>query len=415
MRATGLAPVVGALLLASGLVARGATPAACDMEQDFSTPQWRANCDRAISWERDPEKRAELLQRRAYVAVEQYRYDDALVDLNAAVSADPNCATCLHERAYLNSELGEYGAAIADLDHEIKLRPDFAAAYRERAFARAFNGDLEGAYQDRVREVEFEPQSADSLLARGKAALWLGRFDDAAADFTRVETLAKAAGDEELRADAAENREAIGLWSLSSGDKKAASRCVMRDLVASDAGLKALIGDCTQAFLEAKKGSDKADALTTRSSALVVLDSSWDRATVDTRIAAGLDPTPDRYINLGFAYISVEHSRAAIQEFNRALAKGDNWLALAGRASARHNIDDTAGAEADALASMKLKLNEAAAWVLGDIAYERGEKEKARGMYLAVYQMGSRDDRLIARLKELGVSDPAKTSLEASK
>ena len=81
----------------------------------------------------------------------------------------------------------------------------------------------------------------------------------------------------------------------------------------------------------------------------------------------------------------------------------------------RLHIDDTAGAEADALASMKLKLNEAAAWVLGDIAYERGEKEKARGMYLAVYQMGSRDDRLIARLKELGVSDPAKTSLEASK
>jgi hypothetical protein len=40
-------------------------PLVCDLEQDFSTPQWRANCDRAISWERDPEKRAELLQRRA--------------------------------------------------------------------------------------------------------------------------------------------------------------------------------------------------------------------------------------------------------------------------------------------------------------------------------------------------------------
>ena len=147
----------------------------------------------------------------------------------------------------------------------------------------------------------------------------------------------------------------------------------------------------------------------------MVLDSSWDRAIVDTRIAAGLDPSPLRFINLGYAYMSVEHSRAAIQEFNRVLDKGDNWMALAGRARARLNIDDAAGAEADALASMKLELNVAAAWVLGDLAFNRGEMEKARGMYLAVYRMGERDDDLIARLKKLGVSDPANGAQDASK
>ena len=116
-----------------------------------------------------------------------------------------------------------------------------------------------------------------------------------------------------------------------------------------------------------------------------------------------------------FAYIGVAHSRAAIQEFDRALAMKQHFMALAGRANARSNIGDAAGAEADALASMKIKPNQLAAWVLGDIALERGDRERARAMYLGAWQLGSRDDRLIAKLKELGVDDPAAASQDAKK
>ena len=65
-----------------------------------------------------------LLFGRAYYAVEQYRYDDAIADLNAALAADPDNPDYLRERAYVHGELSNFGEAIADLDRVIKLQPD---------------------------------------------------------------------------------------------------------------------------------------------------------------------------------------------------------------------------------------------------------------------------------------------------
>ena len=384
----------------------------CNLHEEFTQPQWRLACDTAIAQEADPGKRAAFLQARAYVAVEQYRYEDALGDLNGALAAYPDCADCLHERAYLNGELGEYTAAIVDLDHEIRLKPERAGAYRERAFARTFSGDLAGAYEDRVRSQALEP-SIDALRTRGDAALWLGRFDSAIADYTQAEKLAREAGDEEARADASAQREEVALWRASARDKKAARRCVMQELTQGDPKVKQLIGDCTQAFLLAKDGAAKAQALTNRSTLWLLHDKDWDRATLDSRVAVGLDPgNPDLYVNLGFNYLQTQHSWAARREFDRALALKRSYLALAGRAQARANLDDPDGAFADAKASFEMEANSAALWVLGDLVYEKGDKDGARKFYLGAYKAGSRDDRLIARLKELGVDDPAKAALE---
>ncbi len=407
---------LGTLLLIAGVGAHAQTPGACDLQGDFESAEWRQAGDAAVSNEHDSKRLALLLQHRAYVAVDQYRYDDAIVDLDAAVKADPDCADCLHERAYVNVELGEYARALADLDRELELRPEFAAAWRERAFARGFSGDLEGAYQDRVRQVELEQQSTASLLARAEAAQWTGRFKEAAADLAKAEAQSKLTGDDESLNEVKTRRDSIALWRSTEKDEKSARRCRSRSLAAADPNLKQLIGDCTQAFLLGKDGPAKAEALTTRSTAFLVLDNSYDRATLDHRVAAGLDPTnPDMFINLGFAYIGVRHSRAAIQEFDRSLALRPHWMALAGRASAKYNVDDIEGAQADALESLKQEPNVVAAGVLAAIAYEQGEKDKARDMYLAMYQMGSRGDEVMARLVELGVSDPEKASQEAAR
>ena len=59
-----------------------------------------------------------------------------------------------------------------------------------------------------------------------------------------------------------------------------------------------------------------------------------------------------------------------------------------------------------------MEANPAALWVLGDLVYDKGDKDGARRFYLGAYKAGSRDERLIARLKELGVDDPAKAALE---
>ena len=74
----------GALLLVASLTAHAEAPATCDMQGDFKSPQWRLACDAAIENEHNVRQRALLLQHRAYVAVEEYRYDDAIVDLDRA-------------------------------------------------------------------------------------------------------------------------------------------------------------------------------------------------------------------------------------------------------------------------------------------------------------------------------------------
>ena len=384
----------------------------CNLHEEFTQPQWRLACDTAIAQEADAGKRAVFLQARAYVAIEQYRYDDAFTDLNGALAAFPDCADCLHERAYLNGELGEYAAAIADLDREIALRPDRAAAYRERAYARGFSGDLQGAYQDRARVQQMDPTSG-ALAARGDAALWLGMFNDAAADFSEAEKLAQDEGDEKARAHAVAQLEEVALLRASAGDKKAARRCVMQELDGKDPKVNKLIGDCTQAFLLAKDGAAKAQALTTRATLWVLHDGSWDRAALDNRVAVGLDAgNHELYVNLGYNYLQTKHSWAAKREFDRALARKRSFMALAGRAEARVNLDDPDGAFADAKESYEIKPNAPALWVLGDLVYEKGDKDGAKKFYLGAYKLGARDDRLIARLKELGVDDPAKAAIE---
>jgi tetratricopeptide (TPR) repeat protein len=337
-------------------------------------------------------------------------------DLDAAVATHEACTDCRHERAYLNIELGNYGAAITDLDYEIKARPDFESGYHERAFARSYNGDLEGAYQDRKRAVELKPDSLENLKARGEAALWTGRFDAAAADFKKVEAAAKKAGDESNRTDAAAKRASVELWRGSIKDKDAPGRCVMQDLKAGDARLKALISDCSAAFFAAQDGPARAAALSTRSTIWPMLGGSWDLTTVDRRVAAGLDPkNPEHYVNLGWAYIAVRHSRAAIQEFDRAIALKPSPLALAGRAQAHANVGENREAFADAKASFEMQANGPALSVAADLTYDRGDKDQARDMYLGAYQLGLRDDRLVARLKELGVDDPEKAIKDAAK
>jgi len=353
-------------MLASAQMHAAPDAPACATNVDTKTPEWRTQCDAAIAGETDIKRRAALLFGRAYGAVEQYRFDDAITDLNAALLADPDNPGYLRERAYVHGELTNLDQALADLDVFVRLKPDDASGYRERAYARHYHGDLKGAYEDRARVFALEPESLGALLARGDAALWLGRYDDAKADATRARAGAKLAGDEETQNAAADLLSHIARWRDSTRGAEAVRNC--KQDPQPDAGrTPKLIGDCSRAFLEAKTGVDRADALTTRSMAWLVLASLQDNATEDMRLALAFDPgNAVRHINVGYSFLSTNHSWAAKREFDRALAIDKHWLALAGRAAARLNLGDAEGARADARASNELHPNEAAAGVLAD-------------------------------------------------
>jgi len=61
----------------------------------------------------------------------------------------------------------------------------------------------------------------------------------------------------------------------------------------------------------------------------------------------------------------------------------------------------------DAKESFELHPNELALWVLGDLAIDKNDKEGAKRFWMGAYHLGSRDDRLLQRLKSVGVQDPA--------
>jgi tetratricopeptide (TPR) repeat protein len=381
-------------------------PQPCSTKGDMKSALWRSSCDAAIAIEKDATVRASLLYGRAYGAVEDFRYDDALADLTAALEIAPDTIAYLRERAYVHVELSDFEPAIADLDRASRLSPEDPLVYRERAYARHYHGDLQGAYEDRARELELTPEAAGAHLARGNAAMWLGRFDDARADLKRARKLAKSSGDEDAARGVKEAQINFDLlhWATRGGD--AAKLCKAARLTDKEDSRKA-IGNCTKAFLEAETGVAKADALTTRSTAWLVAIGSQKNSTEDLSLARAFDPgNVHRHVNLGYSYLLSSHSWAANREFERALTIVRDPFALAGRAAARLNLGNKEGAMADALASNELEPNEAATGVLANLAFDRGDRDEARELYLLIYERGSRQKDLIERLHELGVADP---------
>jgi tetratricopeptide (TPR) repeat protein len=366
------------LLLSLQLDAHGAPQKPCTPVGDVKGAQWRADCDAAVAQESDAKQRATLLFGRAYVAVDQFRYDDALKDLDAALAAAPDNPDYLRERAYVRSENSDFAAAITDLDRVIQLQPDEPGTYSERAHARHFSGDLQGAYQDRSRQIELQPDQSTAFLGRSNDALWLGRFDDAVADVSRAAGLAQGDQDPKTLGNADELLGLIKRWREMSPGGRPGGRCTMQHGI-NQSTPPTIIGDCTRVFLDAKEGAAKADALTTRSVAWQVLANSQSSSTEDLRLALAFDPgNIERRINLGYSYIAARHSWAARREFDRALATGNHWLALAGRAAARMNLGDAEGARADALASEKLHPNEPARRVLKELGVANPAKSPGK-------------------------------------
>jgi tetratricopeptide (TPR) repeat protein len=362
-------------------------------------------CEKAIVLA-DRTGRAQLLAQRGYAWNEKNNALAALPDLDAAVAADPDNIAARQERAFTNNDLGNYAEGLADLDAAAAHGVASARLFTERALSRSRLGDIKGAVADRDRVIAITPDDAQAFLARAGDLLWLGRFADARADLDRADAIAAKSGDAELKQSIDSRRAAVALWSTGAAANPE-SVCRATD---TDAELRAptLIATCTAAFLAAPTGKAKAEMLTIRSMAWMIARQDEASGTVDRQMAVALDPgNPDLRANLGASYVSAHHSWAAEREFDRSLAIKENWPALAGRAAARYNLGNPDGAFADAKRSFEIKPNELALTVLGDLLHDKKDDKAAKLYWMGAWQLGDRDDGLLARLKSIGVTDPA--------
>jgi tetratricopeptide (TPR) repeat protein len=141
------------------------------------------------------------------------------------------------------------------------------------------------------------------------------------------------------------------------------------------------VGACTTWFLGTPDNQEKALALTQRAIAFDLQDREH-QALLDREIAVALDPdNPFTHGNLGFALLNEHNSRAALQEFDKALSLRETpqraWY-YAGRAQAMYNLHDEAGALADAQKSVELHQNTLAEKVLADLNHDRGDNKGAK-------------------------------------
>jgi len=357
-------------------------------------------CAAAIAAARTPKEKAILYFAWAYSLNEVDGAIEALPNLDKAVALAPNFGNARHERSYTLNDLGFYDRALIDSNRDVEISPKAADAYSERAFARHRLGDFAGALADRLKVIELDGSNHDREVGVAEELMWLGRYDEA---YKRLSGLSYA-GDQKLLADIDHRRQ-------FRPDGTEAKRCEMKS-VEDQATADRIIDACTWAFDHETDPAKRADYLTTRGAMTVVARQDQGAGWPDMQLAVAIDPiNPNRHSNYGFALISIRHSWAARNAFERALAlpnldKRAKALALAGRGIARANLGDTAGAWSDAKASFELEPLAPNTLLLGDLAFERGDKAAAKKFWMATYTMGSRDDSLGEKLKSVGVDHP---------
>lgn len=400
--------LAGALFIATGAHADDEVdqPDRCSPSSTPDQLAWKRNCEEAIRAETDPAKRAALYFHRAFVSNGQEHYQEALVDLNAACALVPHYARYLHERAYSLNSLGRYRDALVDLNEEVTLRPvHLVDAYQERALSRLHLDDWSGALADRDQVVRLGPPSMGALVARAYARLWVGQFEEVRLDLKAAAALDSATSDVNVKKFLERVSGLVDSWTLHSAGENPAANCQFTQN--TDFSKATLIGDCTLAFLAAKRPLEKAYALMTRGAAWSAARHSLKDMTDDYQAAAVLDPdNPDIHTNLGFAYIGAHNQLGARQEFDLAIEIRPTFMGFAGRAQANYNLGENKLALLDAQKSVEIKPNPAALMVLGDLSKTENDDSAAKRYWMDAYQLGFRGDSLLERLKIVGVTDP---------
>jgi lipoprotein NlpI len=129
--------------------------------------------------------RVTALSNRGWAYRMARQQDRAIADYTAAIALDPNNSRLFVDRGIALSERGLDGRALEDFEHAISLGSNSSVPFRERATMLAKKGDFERALRD-YTEVVRRDHNEIYIRQRGFLNLIVGRYEDAAADFSRA-------------------------------------------------------------------------------------------------------------------------------------------------------------------------------------------------------------------------------------
>ena len=159
--------------------------------------------------------------------------DDAILDLNVALSVASPSSEAYLMRAEAYMQLGDYKNAMSDLSNAIVIDKNNAKAFYDRALLKIRLEDFSGALVDingALAAVAMNPESDMSLrdvyAKRGQLNLWLKNWQGAVSDYTN--SLSKTTGsiDSSVYAERAQAYTALGQYDKAISDYTTAVRII---------------------------------------------------------------------------------------------------------------------------------------------------------------------------------------------
>jgi tetratricopeptide (TPR) repeat protein len=121
--------------------------------------------------------------RRGQLKAEAGQDQEAILDFNEAVEADPACWRAVHNRGVLTAQSGQFEKAYDDFALTIKLNPQFAKAYSNRAALFMVANNLNAARQDYDHALELDPNLAVAHRGDGRVCQLMGDTKSALAHY----------------------------------------------------------------------------------------------------------------------------------------------------------------------------------------------------------------------------------------
>jgi tetratricopeptide (TPR) repeat protein len=117
------------------------------------------------------------------------QYEQAVDDLDHAISLDAENASAWNDRCFDNAVLRRIEPALVDCRKALALSPDYAVAWSSLGFARLVQGKDDAALGAYDRALSLAPELPEALFGRGVAKERLGDQKGAAADLAAATSL----------------------------------------------------------------------------------------------------------------------------------------------------------------------------------------------------------------------------------
>ena len=112
--------------------------------------------------------------------------DEAIVEFNKIIAADPKSANAYYNLGYAYDKKGDLANSISNFSKAIEIDPTLTDAYYNRGFAYYKKGNFDSAIADYSKAIEISPDSADAYYGLGLVYSQKGDLDKAISEYTQA-------------------------------------------------------------------------------------------------------------------------------------------------------------------------------------------------------------------------------------